>query len=1087
MPNKQNNLNLDPNKNLIYVKNNFRPEKIKQKNILDFLIHSENSLQKMLDQQNGDVMIALQNLRTAALIDEKIPRVNEKLYAELLDTITLDKKRPLSTIYDERLKRLTYTQEKIYKVLYKIEEDLIDEQDTTIKHNDKESNSKIDEEYIKKLINQEIKNRTNGTGGELGVLGALLGLIPFGKLPKFKPKAPPVPDKSNSTPRKNPIRNGKLSKFMDKLSKLKSWKKIVKKILLKAASVAVNPVVWIIYELIAVFYKIAKYWAEAPRCIDYKYSNKVFEEFVFAVAAGTSEWVREQAEILEFVSELILFVCKEINDFKECVSELVENQTVKSIIMSVLNFILLVPFDVIGWAVEKLNSLIKLFLEKGVFGFDAGFNALEVFWDITDDMPIWVKKFILGGNEALNKATKHGLLVGGVFKTSRIAGNVVDIARNYTTNELKELAKHKELGTDNLARIQAALNSKREGAFRDEEVLINRKQDQRLQKIINSLEINNTAFGVEWYEFAQLCNGQIRLHPGECILEGHVMNNKIESITIPNVLAYDNKEQSIIEVRDFFNALIPAIKNSGINTSDIDKWKNNIGYFMYFTVYGTIILSYKIRGITQFEKLKKEYKVLFPKINPDGSATINKVIGCFDPGTMKIKPLTVEMSDKVFKEVFKNNIILHPEQNYYRIAIDSTHPLSSEDFKNPLKNYSSGSSSVVPKIINMPHIEQSPSAKVTKDAVTKRVWDYLTTEMGFTKEQAAGIMGNMMQESSMNPKAKNSKGGGEGAHGLCQWRGPRLKALKALASSMGKDIYDLDVQLEFLKQELLGTHKNAYNAIKKSKSVEEATVAWVDKFEIPGAHERHVDKRTSYAYSYLNPSTVPTPTISSDNNSSTSEQSGNLAVKAAKIATENAFSRSNHVCALHVREALQKAGIPVPKLGHAYTWRGKLEKYGFGVVHEGLNGFKPQAGDLVVINRLQSKDPKKLGYYGHVAIYNGKNWVSDFVQKGPSVYGVGAPNGAWYYRYKNGNTSTNQSANMEPNVSDIPNADVSPSSTSKQSQSVYTQKTQQNNNKETVVTIPEIPIQENNKEYHYGDAEGLFSIKYVFGKILIDD
>ena len=50
---------------------------------------------------------------------------------------------------------------------------------------------------------------------------------------------------------------------------------------------------------------------------------------------------------------------------------------------------------------------------------------------------------------------------------------------------------------------------------------------------------------------------------------------------------------------------------------------------------------------------------------------------------------------------------------------------------------------------------------------------------GFDNAQTAGIIGNLMSESYKNlqPDAFNPKGGGQGAYGIAQWRGSRLKDL----------------------------------------------------------------------------------------------------------------------------------------------------------------------------------------------------------------------------------------------------------------------------------------------------------------------
>lgn len=50
---------------------------------------------------------------------------------------------------------------------------------------------------------------------------------------------------------------------------------------------------------------------------------------------------------------------------------------------------------------------------------------------------------------------------------------------------------------------------------------------------------------------------------------------------------------------------------------------------------------------------------------------------------------------------------------------------------------------------------------------------------GFDNAQTAGIIGNLMSESykTLQPDAFNPKGGGQGAYGIAQWRGSRLKDL----------------------------------------------------------------------------------------------------------------------------------------------------------------------------------------------------------------------------------------------------------------------------------------------------------------------
>ncbi|EKN00808.1 MULTISPECIES: hypothetical protein [unclassified Acidocella] len=78
-------------------------------------------------------------------------------------------------------------------------------------------------------------------------------------------------------------------------------------------------------------------------------------------------------------------------------------------------------------------------------------------------------------------------------------------------------------------------------------------------------------------------------------------------------------------------------------------------------------------------------------------------------------------------------------------------------------------------------------------------------------------------------------------------------------------------------------------------------------------------------------------------------------------------------CAHYVRMALAAAGMrPVTWPEPARLWGGTLLALGFIPVP--APNYVPQKGDIVVIQ------PVKAGEAGHIEGYNGKNWVSDFVQ-----------------------------------------------------------------------------------------------------------
>lgn len=96
---------------------------------------------------------------------------------------------------------------------------------------------------------------------------------------------------------------------------------------------------------------------------------------------------------------------------------------------------------------------------------------------------------------------------------------------------------------------------------------------------------------------------------------------------------------------------------------------------------------------------------------------------------------------------------------------------------------------------------------------------------GWTKEQAAGIVGNLIVESGLKTNAYNEP---EDAYGIAQWRAPRQADFqkqfkKSIKESSFKE------QLEFVNWELNNTEKSAGNRLRGATSANEAAQI-VDKY-----------------------------------------------------------------------------------------------------------------------------------------------------------------------------------------------------------------------------------------------------------------
>lgn len=98
----------------------------------------------------------------------------------------------------------------------------------------------------------------------------------------------------------------------------------------------------------------------------------------------------------------------------------------------------------------------------------------------------------------------------------------------------------------------------------------------------------------------------------------------------------------------------------------------------------------------------------------------------------------------------------------------------------------------------------------TVDENKKQIWAFLKSK-GLTDDAAAGIMGNMEQESTFNPKATN----GIGCRGVVQWCFGRNSggpdSLESFAAEKGTSWDCLGTQLEFMWYEMTETEQGNYN------------------------------------------------------------------------------------------------------------------------------------------------------------------------------------------------------------------------------------------------------------------------------------
>lgn len=165
----------------------------------------------------------------------------------------------------------------------------------------------------------------------------------------------------------------------------------------------------------------------------------------------------------------------------------------------------------------------------------------------------------------------------------------------------------------------------------------------------------------------------------------------------------------------------------------------------------------------------------------------------------------------------------------------------------------------------------SSNENYTGDISTeKRIWERLFFFIP-SAYAVAGIMGNLMAESGLNPRNLQNKGNqalgmtddeytsavDDGSYtdftndrlgfGLAQWTYPsRKEALLAFAMEHGESIGDLDMQLDFLCQEMNG-YKAVMDVLRNATNVKEVSDIVLTKYEKPvDQSEAAKEKRAAY-------------------------------------------------------------------------------------------------------------------------------------------------------------------------------------------------------------------------------------------------
>lgn len=143
----------------------------------------------------------------------------------------------------------------------------------------------------------------------------------------------------------------------------------------------------------------------------------------------------------------------------------------------------------------------------------------------------------------------------------------------------------------------------------------------------------------------------------------------------------------------------------------------------------------------------------------------------------------------------------------------------------------------------------SEAQMATHKDTAKIVWDFCKTK-GLSNEVCGAILGNIERESHFDSSAIESNGEG---HGLIQWSYRRKSNLLKYASDRKKSWKDINLQLNFMWDELKGSEKSAFKLLKNTTDIVSATKVFNKSYERSGDKDGSVGEQeriTSAKYWY---------------------------------------------------------------------------------------------------------------------------------------------------------------------------------------------------------------------------------------------
>jgi lysophospholipase L1-like esterase len=225
----------------------------------------------------------------------------------------------------------------------------------------------------------------------------------------------------------------------------------------------------------------------------------------------------------------------------------------------------------------------------------------------------------------------------------------------------------------------------------------------------------------------------------------------------------------------------------------------------------------------------KRYVVKGDKYFRPGGYPSNDIIARWI-NSQKISDVTIDTNTYGQRSFSKDHVHLNPEAHasianqWKRLVLNAETPTATADTDNRTlgTNISATSTSNVGSVA---------AATLSAGIVTKGT-DVIKffVGKGLTPEQAAGIAGNINQESAFNTAAVGDNGT---SRGLAQWHNERWTNLEKWCKENGFDPNSVEGQLEYLWHEMNTTESRSLSKIKSTSTPSDAAYAFAKYFERP--------------------------------------------------------------------------------------------------------------------------------------------------------------------------------------------------------------------------------------------------------------